>query len=428
MKDWSIEDVLLFEPRFLDQSLSSGLWWCATPEDVAAVKINAVCLAAGARWEDVQRCQDWIAGFQCLFVASPDRALVDQVRRHVTWMPVLSASPKAFRGYPSVTALVEGCGPAVLDRLMYGFQVEPSNGLVGLSQVTHTDLTDRPRTLSGLTLLDRRTGGFFAGGLSVWTGKRGEGKSSLLGQILLEAVEQDHRVCAYSGELTAAEFKDWVLCQAAGPDFLEERRDPDTGEPCWLVPAPVAALIDEWWDKRFYLYDVGAAASHDEDRILSEFAYAHRYLGCDVFLVDNIMTARLSGDRDYYRAQSLFTQRLVQFAKSAGAHVHLVAHPRKTDRTRPIEDSDDVSGTGDITNLADNVLSVRRLTEAEEAENGCQATLSVLKARRTGKRGQFALCFDPPSRRFYAPGGSPNKKYGWALSVQTQFQPLEETT
>lgn len=82
----------------------------------------------GARWEDVQRCQDWIAGFQCLFVASPDRSLVDQVRRHVTWMPVLSASAKAFRGYPSVTALVEGCGPAVLDRLMYGFQVEPSNG------------------------------------------------------------------------------------------------------------------------------------------------------------------------------------------------------------------------------------------------------------------------------------------------------------
>ncbi|AWY06881.1 MAG: helicase [Caudoviricetes sp.] len=419
MNSLSFEDILLCQPELMDPA-QGGLWWCESAEDIAAWPVNSVCLAGLAKWEDVQHCKDWICRYPFVFVASPNREFIDKVRQHVPWLPILSPVPETFGNYRSVVELVREYGTADLERrLLYKANIEPSSGLLNLADVKRRDLCDIPRTLSGFPTLDRALGGFRDGELTVWTGKRGEGKSTVLGQILVESVNQGRKVCAYSGELDADRFKDWILVQAAGPDMLEACQDPDTGANVYLVPSPVEALIDEWWDRKFYVYDLGISSAHDEDSILGEFEYARRCLGCDVFLVDNIMTARLKGDRDYYRAQSMFTRRLSEFCKAAKVHVHLVAHPRKVERGKSVEDSDEVSGTADITNLADNVISVRRL--AEPGADGRDTELKVMKARESGVRGKTGLCFDPPSRRFYPPGGTPDKKYGWAYMRQQEF-------
>lgn len=413
----SFEDILLCDPAYMDPN-QGGLWWCETAEDVAAWPVNSVCMAGLGRWEDVKLCKDWICSYRFVFAASPNRAFIDKVRQYVPWLPILSPDPAVFGECHSVAEMVAAHGSLDMERrIMFGANVEPSGGLLNLADVKRRDLRDIPRTLSGFSRLDRALGGFREGELTVWTGKRGEGKSTILGQILLESVNQGHKVCAYSGELGAARFKDWISLQAAGPDMLECRQDPATGADFYFVPAPVATLIDEWWDKKFYLYDIGISAAHDEDSILNEFEYAHRVLNCDVFLVDNIMTARLKADRDYYRAQSMFARRLAEFCKATKTHVHLVAHPRKTERGKAVDDSDEVGGSADVTNLADNVISVRRL--AEPGEHNTE--LSILKARECGIMGKVALCFDPASRRFYAPDGNPNKKYGWAYMKQEAF-------
>lgn len=422
----SFEDILLCDPACMDPA-QGGLWWCESVEDIAAWPVNSVCMAGLGRWEDIRLCKDWICNYPFVFAASTNRAFIDKVRQYVPWLPILSPDPAAFGGFHSVAEVVEAFGPPGMERrLMFKANVEPSGGLLNLADVKRRDLRDIPRTLSGFARLDRALGGFREGELTVWTRKRGEGKSTILGQILLESVNQGHKVCAYSGELNAARFKDWISLQAAGPDMLECRQDPDTGADFYFAPVPVAALIDEWWDKKLYLYDIGISAAHDEDSILNEFEYAHRVLNCDVFLVDNIMTARLKGDRDHYRAQSMFTRRLAEFCKATKAHVHLVAHPRKAERGKAIDDSDEVGGSADVTNLADNVISVRRLPEP--GEDGHTVELSVLKAREYGITGKIALYFDPASRRFYEPGGTPGKKYGWAYMKQTAFEEYDGAT
>lgn len=426
MSSPSFEDILLCNPDFMDPS-QGGLWWCESVEDVAAWPVNSVCMAGLGKWEDIRLCRDWVCNYPFVFAASPNRAFIDKVRQYIPWIPVLSPEPAAFGGCRTVAEMVEAFGADGMERrLMYKANVEPSGGLLNLASVKRRDLRSIPRTLSGFARLDRALGGFREGELTVWTGKRGEGKSTILGQILLESVNQGHKVAAYSGELNAARFKDWISLQAAGPDMLERRQDPDTGANFYFVPAPTAALIDEWWDRKFYLYDIGISAAHDEDSILNEFEYAHRVLNCSVFLVDNIMTARLKADRDYYRAQSMFTRRLAEFCKSTKVHVHLVAHPRKSERGKAIDDSDEVGGSADVTNLADNVIAVRRL--AEPGEDGHTVELSVLKAREYGITGKIALCFDPASRRFFAPGGNPGKKFGWAYMKQEAFSEFTGTT
>ncbi|MEG2421774.1 MAG: hypothetical protein RSB55_09485, partial [Oscillospiraceae bacterium] len=250
-------------------------------------------------------------------------------------------------------------------------------------------------------------------------GRRGNGKSTLLGQLLQESIDQGYAVCAYSGELADWQFKYWSSLQAAGPAHISTKPDPRTGKDIAVIDAMAQTRIDDWWRHRFFLNDIGSESAHDEDRILSLFEYANLQYGAKVFLVDNIMTAnfRKQSDTDFYRAQSSFVGRLLSFAKRRGVHIHVVAHPRKANANGGKHiTNDDVGGIGDITNRADNVFSLEREPCEERGhELGEITVLSVLKNRMYGEKVNVGLNFDPRSKRFYKHGHKPDKKYAWVL-------------
>jgi twinkle protein len=411
-----IHDILLFEDRFMDPSLPSGLWFCDSAPDTYAVTVNAACLGAGAGWADIGPLERWFKQYKFVLIVSADpvkrRETERELRSRLPGVPLLSAQSDAFRGFRSIEALKNACGCEAVEQLLCGARELPAYGLVNLRDVTALDIAQLPRALSGIPTLDAVTGGFLFGDVTVWSGRRGEGKSTLLHQILLHAVDQGERVCLYSGELRMERVKDWLYLQAAGPPNVVERTE-QTGRAFYTVPDAVRQQLDAWLDKCFFLYDVSITAAHDEDKLMSVFEYAARRYGCSVFAVDNLMTASFKRlrDADYYRAQSSFLGRCQAFAKSQNAHFHIVAHPRKVEG-RPLN-GDDIGGSGDIGNRADNILTVTRLTDKQRAENGFDAGLSLIKSRWTGDRARIPLKFEPGSRRFYDAGGTPDWCFGW---------------
>ena len=140
--------------------------------------------------------------------------------------------------------------------------------------------------------------------------------------------------------------------------------------------------------------------------------YAVKRYNCRVFMIDNLMTCRYSteSDNNFYRMQSNLVGLFIEFAKRYEVHVHLVAHPRKTSGAL---ENDDVSGSGDITNWADNVFSLERLSEKDRAAHGCDVALKVLKSRAEGITGQVGLNYDKISRRLYLPSKGNTKVFGW---------------
>lgn len=420
-----VSQYLVYDPMFLDPAQPRGLWFCDSPESVLAIQINAVCLAAGARWEDLTRCEAFVSRFEHLVVVCPDRerraVMVEEIRRRLTVIPVSVAQDQAFRGCSTVQALRDTFGPKAMEQILLDVVELPVYGLLDLADVDQPDVAQMPKVRSGIPNLDQAIGGFLMGELSVWTGRRGEGKSTLLSQLLLEALDQDAAVCAYSGELPAWKFKYWTSLQAAGPEHIRREKDRSSGKLVPMVSPLVQPRIDEWYRRRFFLYDIGKSTVHDAANILRLFGYAHRWYGAKVFLVDNIMTARFKGtrDADFYRAQSAFVNDLATFARSNGVHVHLVAHPRKTDQKHLA--ADDVGGIGDITNLADNVFALERTQKGEEGQG--QTVLNILKNRFYGVRKQIGLTFDETSRRFYKSGtGDLDRRYGWEFAgCQVRF-------
>lgn len=398
-----------------------GIWFCDSAVEVQYIANNAVCLPIGGEWDDVVKCRPFFELFPYVVIVTPNaiarERLVKELTPRLATSNVYVIEDAGFRGCKTIREYIDAYGEDHLLDIYNGAVELPAYGILDLSEVETRDLTKVPRTLSGFDRLDRSIGGFFAGELSVWTGKRGIGKSTILSQLLLEAIDQGHKVCAYSGELDRAQFREWAYLQAAGPEHIGYREDSLTGKRLPTVNPQVDKLISEWLHERFWLFDLERNTRHDPEAILGQFAYAKMRYGADVFLVDNIMSVDFDykRDADFNRIQSQFTQTLATFAKRQHVHVHLVVHPRKSSSGNAGEvTADDVHGSGDITNRADNVffLTTRAVEEQQKP------MLVTLKNRDFGSKINQWLDFDKKSRRFFPFGGDPRKALGWEMAAR----------
>lgn len=358
--------------------------------------------------EQLKQCRTFFDDFELAFVLIADeaeRAAVSDMMSDL-FPNIQQWVVDDYHGYTSFRGLYDDTGSKGLDNLLVTAKPKPTYGLIDLA-----DVKPKPSltvVTSGIAELDRTINGFSMGQLSIWTGTRGSGKSTIASELLLEALHQGQKVCAYSGELPDWQFQSWAYQQSAGSNNVIRQINPKTGAEYYMVSEETQARIREWWRGKFYLYDNGIADANDADSIIRVLELAaHRY-GCKVFLADNLMTARFKDERDFYREQSNFVGRLVAFAKQNNVHVHLVAHPRKAG-DKPLI-ADDVGGSGDITNRADNVFSLKRI---EDENAGFDAGLTILKNRDYGATGKIRLLYDRGSRRYYPEDGTAYNHYKW---------------
>ena len=418
-----------------DTKLDTGrpVWFVRTGIDVDVLPWNGVAWRGNELYE-LRHCREFFISFPAVFLAIADKELREGLagafEQYLPQVRLFMPDDGAFHGAESVSEVVKAAGAdadAAIDALCVGAMERPAFGLLNIAAVKRPESDSSRVVLSGFAELDRDLGGFAPGELSVWTGKRGSGKSTLLSQMMLEAVEQGHKVCVFSGELDAWRYKSWALLQAAGRRNITEGVDRVSGKRVFSVTAPQENSINAWWDGRIFLYDNHIAGATQADKILTVFDIAVLRYGCHVFLVDNLMATdfRLCAENDYYRAQSAFVGGLVDFAKRNMAHVHLIAHPRKLEQDRNLR-ADDIGGSSGITDRADNVFALTRLNPITATEKGYSLVLHVLKNRSDGLIENYSLDFDPVSRRFFKAGsGNPDKRYSWEPQ-QVAFQELED--
>lgn len=264
---------------------------------------------------------------------------------------------------------------------------------------------------TGFGDLDFVLGGLVEGGMTIVTGKRAEGKSSFISQLTLNAVDNGHNVCFYSGELSTGRFQSWMFGQAAGARNMDAVQD-QFGATRWIVRESAEKKIREWLGTKIVLYDNTKVKSSEQRTILKSFNKSRAYYGCDLFIVDNLMTARydLMSEKDSLVAQASFASEMMDFARQNNVHMIMVAHPRKGE-AEDINDS--VAGLGTITNMATNVIQVRKIAEEERIKEGCDAMVTISKNREHGDTGMSKFMFDKQSKRFMPCKGSCISRYGW---------------
>jgi twinkle protein len=408
---WGMDDCNVELPLILCEGEMDAL-----ALDEAGIK-NVVSVPSGC--EDltcVELCWDWLEKFKKIIIwGDSDAPGQEMVRKLINRLGEYRCSVVNSNRKDANEVLYFDGKNKIIDAISNAKEV-PIAGLLRLSDVENFDYSKVERVSSGFELIDKAIGGFMMGQVSLWTGSNSSGKSTLLGQILVESIEKDFNVCAFSGELPAPLFKYWVELQMAGKLNLKARYDELKKEDIYFVPDNIKDKMKAWYRDRFFLYDSFGSAKGED--ILKIFEYAARRYDCKVFSIDNLMiTDFCSANKDFYRAQSEFMGKIIEFTHKFNVHVHVVAHPRKTsgDITK-----NDVGGSGDLTNRVDNVFSVSRIDQ-DDPKNGlslmdCDNKVDILKNRFSGRQDiTIGLKFEPLSKRFFAKSDidSDSKRYGW---------------
>lgn len=292
-------------------------------------------------------------------------------------------------GAEGIRSVLEQCEPA------------PVQGILNLADVQFVDPTKIPRVYTRIPGLDNAIGGLAEGSLTVVSGKRGEGKSTIGGEICLSAINEGHSVCAYSGELPAYKFLEWIMLQATESKYITVDTDPRTGKRFTVVPEEIQARIKDWINGKFLLFDNNYVSKKStQDAIMDVFTVSARRYGCKLFLVDNLMSSLQCSAEEEYKAQTDFVGKLKAFAVKNKVAVIVVAHPRKTKADATFQ-NDDVAGSSNITNLADNVINIEK------------PNIRVCKNRDFGVTPLIQCSFDPSNRRIFQSATGDKVVYGW---------------
>lgn len=265
------------------------------------------------------------------------------------------------------------------------------DGVVTLDMVEDFDVYEAAKLKTGIKVIDNDILGMLFGSLNIFTGRNGAGKSTILNQIYIgESIRQGYKPFLFSGELTSANAKSWLLQTLANKEDYVDAVSRDGYK--YKKIKNTRELVKKIGD-RFYLYD---SDDYHIDSVLLKMDTLRKRNGVKVFIVDNLMML-YDDEKDELLSKANITRKLKNFAKNYNVLVHLVAHPKKT-QNESIE-KDDVAGRAEITNLADYVTSIERNFKEDREYD---AKFSIMKNRPTGKNSAVELVFDRDRKRFYS--------------------------
>lgn len=291
-----------------------------------------------------------------------------------------------------------------------------TSGITTLDEIETTDIYNTAKIKTGLMDIDNKILGFVTGSLVVITGYSGNGKSTLINQMCIaESISQGHKVFAYSPELTGSNFKDWLYSTVANnKDFIEINENARSYK---KLTTEGKKSIDKWIKEKLYVYKDDKITFSGE-QLLKDMDRLAKEKNVKVFVIDNLMKIELEGGyKNEFIAQKTFINKLKEFARKYEAVVHLVAHLKKPQEKNEKVSKFNVSGSIDITNIADYVISVSRVDNAarKKEPNLRDTVVKIMKDRPTGNEEiHVNLYFNKERKRFYAYDTELDRDYGYS--------------
>jgi predicted ATP-dependent serine protease len=267
------------------------------------------------------------------------------------------------------------------------------------SDIPETD-TNFDGYKTGLEILDVSLGGALKGRLTLHSGSNKAGKTTAINQITATTVEQGGVACVYAGEDEITTYKYNMQVHVGGYEGSEVKIS-KTGASYAEIKPEYKQKINDWAFNRLFV--ISRRSGLNEDTIIENFKLAFERYGCDTFVVDNLMKLVASKDTNNLNfRQTQVVNKLSDFAKETGAHVHLITHTNKTDdESAPPKTSRDVAGAKEIVNLCDSAINWWRVPDDKKPEYAyADSVCTILENRVFGIKEQANLIYDWRIRRF----------------------------
>ena len=303
-----------------------------------------------------------------------------------------------------------------------------------LSEIEDEDRSKIVSIPSGIVQYDKECCGFDKPSLNIWSGNNGCGKSSLLNQIAINAVNNGFKVAIYSGELRGKKMKRWLILQAAGKQYNKKS---NYNSYDYYTPNNIKDKIVEWFQGKLYNYNT--KYSHNIEQVCLEVEKLVKEHQIDMLIMDNLSCLdidELGGSIN--EQQKAAIKMLLRMTERMEIATHVVVHPKKSELYLR---KNDVSGAKTLTDLADCVFFVHRWNQdtqkaakefmqpqvfADLCSSETTNIVEVIKHREFGEaEGHiYKLFYEPESRRLKN-SIAETIHYGWEEEhVQTNIEQM----
>lgn len=305
---------------------------------------------------------------------------------------------------------------------------------LAMTDVQYVNMSKLVAIPTGYKELDKKIIGLLMGDVTVLSGLSGSGKTSWIDCVVLNAVQRGYKVGIWSGELQDFRFQSWIDQISAGKNYVCKK---EGYENYYYAPKNIANQINKWLEGKLFLYNNNYGSKWQQ--LFADIKTLVENEGTQLIVLDNLMALQIdSYDGDKYTQQTRFINDLKEYAKAKNIHVILVCHPRKEGGFLRKES---ISGTADLTNLADSVFIIHRIGKDFEQRAGeffgkdkvipylkYNSVIEVCKNRSMGVIDLLVgMYYEVESRRLKNEI-SENIVYGWQEQpTQLTFEPAPES-
>jgi len=247
------------------------------------------------------------------------------------------------------------------------------------------ELFKHPETLYGLSTpwkqLNDIIRGWRDGELTVISGRNGSGKTTWINQVIDGLLEKKQPTIIASLEIPPKRYLRWMVMQKLNNHCPDDKEVVDTMK---------------WIGENLYILDVYGDIAPNE--LIDAFDFAARKYGVKKFIIDSMIKIQFPETDPNKEAKQFVNSLIDRLCKYHQGHTFLVCHPRKGDRDSDEPDKVDIQGSGNITNLADNVIIIwrRAVKEQGKADN----VAFVKKNREWGTEGHVNYEFNEATKKF----------------------------
>lgn len=247
---------------------------------------------------------------------------------------------------------------------------------------------------TGLPTIDYGINDLSPGCTTLITGRSNGGKSTLVRQIIANAVDKDNKVYLMSGEGDPDIFLNEMYQSVIGryEDYYNKirinkrtRKEPKK---------EVLEKLKKWHHKKLVMFNKGDSRLKTIDELTGMLELEIKINNYNLIVIDNLMSILSVQASEKYEQQADFMQRLADLAKAYNTHIILVLHPNKTYKKGDDMDFEQISGTSDLYNKADNIITVIREYKQDEIVQGINGKIAVLKNRYYSDLPRVNVHFD----------------------------------
>lgn len=274
------------------------------------------------------------------------------------------------------------------------FKIE---GRRDLDKIPYKGLTSKTGKYipTGINTVDYAINDLAPGCVTLITGRANGGKTTLTKQIMANAIDKDNKVYLVSGEGDQEKLINELYQCVVGRK--EEYYDTiKINKRFHKEPKPeILKALQKWHKGKFTLFNKGESKLKTMNELFTMIEYEIKINKFDLVVIDNLMSVlSVQAASEKLEAQADFVQRCHDLADLYNMHIILVLHPNKTYRKGNSMDFEQISGSSDIPNKADNIINVIREYDEEKIEAGINGKIEVIKNRYYSENPECEILFE----------------------------------